>query len=216
MVRSARLALSGTVALSLCLHCAVSVVHAQDAASPPPSSEVRYLPDSASPFGGVKIGPDTAAAVEMPKLDGAVTPLDEESFDKYFYFHRAETDLATAFGDISECDGYARGLSSGYQYQQAPYPYTYTMAGAVGGAVGNLMVAAIFGSAEKRKLRRVNMRNCMSYKGYQRFGLPKELWENFNFEEGLDSVSNDVRRKLLLQQALVASKSVPSGKVLEP
>lgn len=216
MIESIKPALSGAIALSLCLPCAVAPVHAEDSGLPPLAGQVRYLTDSLSPFGTVTITHKEAAAVEAPKLDGPVTPLDEENFDKYFYFHRAGTDLTTAFGDLSECDGYARGLASGYQYQQVPYPYTYTMAGAVGGAIGNLMVAAIFGSAEKRKMRRVNMRNCMSYKGYQRYGLPKDLWEKFNFEEGLDSVDSDVRRKLLLQQALVASTAMPTGKALEP
>jgi hypothetical protein len=60
------------------------------------------------------------------------------------------------------------------------------------------------------------MRSCMSFKGYQRYGLPKQLWDDFNFEEGLDGVNKDVRRKLLLQQALVASRVMPVGKVLEP
>lgn len=174
------------------------------------------LPDSISPFGTQKPTEEELAKAQMPKLDGPVTPLDEGNFDKYYYFHRPATDVATAFDDISECDGYARGLQSGYRYQQAPYPYTYTMAGAVGGAIGNVMAAAIFGSAEKRRMRRVNMRACMGFKGYQRFGLPKELWEKFNFEEGLDSVPNDTRRELLLQQALVASRATPGGKVLEP
>ena len=88
------------------------------------------------------------------------------------------------------------------------------MAGAVGGAIGNLMVAAIFGSAEKRRMRRINMRTCMAYKGYDRYGLPKALWEKFNFEEGLDGVSADVRKDLLLQQAMLASGPTPAKKVL--
>ncbi|HEX7743077.1 MAG TPA: hypothetical protein VF442_11710 [Sphingobium sp.] len=173
------------------------------------------LDDSISPFGAVSVTNEEAAAVQMPQIDGPVTATDEGSFDKYYYFRRANTDLAAAFADISECDGYARGLSSGINYQ-TPYAYAGTMAGAVGGALGNAFVALVVGSAEKRQARRINMRACMGFKGYQRHGLPKPLWEKFNFEEGLDSVSDQERRRLLLQQALVASKALAAGKVLEP
>lgn len=176
----------------------------------------HILPDSASPFGDLPLSEDEIAGTEMPKIEGPVTPLDEADFDKYYIFNRPETDVKTAFADISECDGYAKGLATSYRYQQAPYPYSYTMAGAVGGAIGNVMVAAIFGSAEKRRMRRINMRACMGFKGYERFGLPKNLWEKFNFEEGLDGVSQDVRQRLLLQQAMVAAGAKPTGKVLEP
>lgn len=171
------------------------------------------LEDSASPFGVMKLSEEEIAKLQMPQLDGAVTPDDEASFDKYYYFHRADTDVSVAYDDIGECDGYARGLAVGYRYVNS---YNYTTAGIVGGAVGNMLAAAIFGSAEKRKARRVNMRACMSFKGYQRFGLPKPLWEKFNFEEGLDGVSDETRKMLLGQQALVAARSNPGGKVLEP
>jgi hypothetical protein len=153
------------------------------------------------------------AKLEMPRLEGPVTPEDEANFDKYYYFHRNGTDVSTAYNDICECDGYARGLAVSYRYVNS---YYNTTAGAVGNVVGNVLVAAIFGSAEKRRARRINMRACMSFKGYQRFGLPKERWEKFNFEEGLDGVSEDMRETLLGQQALVAARATPAGKVLEP
>lgn len=154
------------------------------------------------------------ASVPMPDLDFKTTPLIEADFDKYYVFNRSETSFAEALTDIRECDNLARGLDSGYRYQQASYPYQYTMAGAVGGAIGNALVAAIFGSAEKRRLRRVNMRRCMHYKGYSRYGLAKEKWEPFNFEEGLDGVKEGERQKLLAQQAKVASGAAPAGKDL--
>lgn len=152
--------------------------------------------------------------VQMPDLSFTPTPLIEADFDKYYVFNREGTSFAEALTDIRECDNLARGLDSGYRFQQAPYPYTYTMAGAVGGVIGNALVAAIFGSAEKRRLRRVNMRRCMNYKGYSRYGLAKEKWEPFNFEEGFDGVKEYQRQALLAQQAKVASGPVPAGKDL--
>lgn len=154
------------------------------------------------------------AKVELADLSQATTAEDEADFDKYFYFHRADTSFAQALADIRECDGYARGLASPYGYQDAGYPYAGTMAGALGGAIGNAIVAMVFGSAELRKARRTNMRRCMNYKGYDRFGLNKQVWQTFNFEEGLRSVKEEDRQRMLAQQAKAASMVTPVGKVL--
>ena len=154
------------------------------------------------------------ATVAMPKLDFVSNPLIEADFDKYYFFNRANTTFEEALADLRDCDGFARGLSSGYKYQEAPYPYTYTMAGAAGGVIANVMIAAIFGSAEKRRLRRVNMRRCMGYRGYARFGLEKDLWQEFNFEEGFSGEGEDKRQAMLAQQAKVASGPRPAGKEL--
>ena len=154
------------------------------------------------------------AKLEMPNLGGPTTADDELGFDKYFYFHRADTGFEQALADIRECDGYARGLSSPYGYQDVPYPYAGTLAGAAGGAIGNLMVAMIFGSAELRKARRTNMRRCMNYKGYDRYGLNKDVWQEFHFEEGLSSVKEEERQEKLAKQAKAASLIAPAGKVL--
>ena len=58
------------------------------------------------------------------------------------------------------------------------------------------------------------MRRCMNYKGYDRFGLSKNVWSEFNFEEGLNPVKEDYRQQLLAMQAKAASLIAPSGKVL--
>ena len=169
---------------------------------------------SASPFGVVQIGDDEAGKLEMPKLEFSGTPEDEKNFDKYYYFRRDQTDFPAAYADITECDGYARGLVSSYKYQDAPYPYAGTVAGAAGGMIANAMMAAIFVPGEKRRMRRVNMRQCMGFKGYDRLGLSKELWEAFNFEEGTGAEEEESRLKALKLQALVASNAAASEKVL--
>jgi hypothetical protein len=190
-----------TLAVLACAALAASgVARAQDAAKAATDDVTTAIPDPAS--------------VPMPDLVFTSTPLIEEDFDKYYVFNRAETSFADALTDIRECDNLARGLDSGYRYQDAPYPYTYTLAGTAGSLIGNAMMSAIFGSAEKRRLRRVNMRKCMHYKGYGRFGLAKEKWEPFNFEEGIDGVKETERQKLLAQQAKVAAGPVPAGKDL--
>jgi hypothetical protein len=188
--------------------CAQPALASQDAQAAP------LPPNSAPPaaLAGPPI-PDPAK-LELPDLSRPTTADDAADFDKYFYFHRADTSYEQALADIRECDGYARGLSSPYGYQDVPYPYAGTLAGAAGGAIGNLMVAMIFGSAELRKARRTNMRRCMNYKGYDRFGLNKDVWQEFHFEEGLSSVKDEERQLKLAKQAKAASLVAPAGKVL--
>ncbi len=169
---------------------------------------------SASPFTPVSVSNDEAKALEMPKLAFTPTVEDPANYDKYYYFNRKDTDFATAYADVSECDGYARGIVSTFRYQDAPYPYAGTLAGAAGGAIANAMMAAIFVPGEKRRMRRVNMRQCMAFKGYDRFGLSKTLWEPFNFEEGTGAEKEENRIRALKLQALVASLATPQGEAL--
>jgi hypothetical protein len=156
------------------------------------------------------------ASLAMPDIVFQPTPDDVEGFDKYFIFHRDETDFATAYADLQECDGYARGLSYRNFGGPVPYPYAGTIGGAIGGAIGSAIADAVFGSAERRRLRRVNMRACMQFKGYQRFGLRKSLWEQFNFEEGNSHVEEGRRQHLLQLQARVASGPRPLVGEIEP
>lgn len=164
--------------------------------------------DAAKAEDVTKIIPDPATVV-MPKLDFTETDADRADYDKYFYFHRADTGFEEALADLRECDGMAKGLQSGLKYAEAPYPYAGTMAGAAGGLLGSLMAEAIVGSANKRSLRRTNMRRCMGYKGYARYGLQKDLWQEFHFEEGFSGEEESKRQAMLAQQAKVASGTKP-------
>jgi hypothetical protein len=156
------------------------------------------------------------ASIEMPVLAFTPDSEAEKNYDKYFYFHREGTDFATALSDIHECDGYARGLSYSAGGVTPYVPYGGMLGGAIGGAIGSAMADAIFGSAERRKQRRMNLRTCMGFKEYKAYGLPKELWTGFNFEEGLTAVDDARREALLLIQAKVASGPKPTvGEILQ-
>lgn len=157
------------------------------------------------------------ALVPMPNLAFEPDEEDVRNYQKYFYFHREETDFATAYADLQECDGYARGLAYRANSGYVPtYPFTGVLPGAIGGAIGSVMADAIFGSAERRAQRRQIMRTCMTYKGYSTFGLRKSLWERFNFEEGNSTVEENRRQALLQMQARVASGPRPTvGEMVE-
>lgn len=160
------------------------------------------------------------AAIAMPPLAFDASTVKPEDFEKYFIFHRPQTDFAEAHGDITECDALSSGISiyrgmdagqmAGNMVQHG------VLAGAIGGAIANVMVDAIFGSAERRKARRINMRNCMYFKGYDRYGLEKELWQAFHFEEGLSKTEAEERTQKLLVQARVASGPAPQLEKLVP
>lgn len=152
------------------------------------------------------------ATVELPDLAFKASPETEATFEKYYYFYRADTTFTDALADVRECDGLARGLAMSTGYNTPVY--SPSLAGALGGAIGSALAVAIFGSAELRKARRVNMRRCMHYKGYQRFGLAKDNWQTFNFEEGLSSVKEVDRQRMLAQQAKVAVSVIPVQKDL--
>ena len=81
---------------------------------------------------------------------------------------------------------------------------------------GAIVGSAIVGSAIKREARRKTMRTCMSFKGYNRHGVSKKVWQYFNFEEGLTAVPDGERRRRLLQQAAVAARTPAIGEVLAP
>jgi hypothetical protein len=159
-------------------------------------------------------------AVPMPDLAYTPDPTIVADFDKYFFFHREGTDFSTAYADIIECDSLASGInfymgadSGAIAGAMANYG---VLAGGIGGAIGGLMADAIFGSAERRKIKRINLRNCMFYKGYDRYGLKKDLWQEFHFEEGFSRENAKDREAALLKQARVASGPKPQYEVLEP
>lgn len=160
------------------------------------------------------------SAVAMPEVSFAAAEVDAKDFEKYFYFHRPDTSFEVAFADISECDALGSGVNyytgiDSWQMQNAMMQHG-ALAGGVGGIVGSLLADAIFGSAERRRIKRLNIRNCMFYKGYDRYGLEKDLWKEFHFEEGLSRENADDREAALLKQARVASGPKPVTEVLEP
>ncbi len=183
---------------------AQSDVAVTDGAQAPDAPLVEDIPDPAT--------------LTMPALAFTEIPDNADGFKKYFYFHRAGTTYQDAYRDIRECDALASG-SNIYMGASdgaiAGAMANYGMlAGSVGGVVGGMIADAIFGSALRREQRRTNLRNCMSFKGYGRYGLSKDLWVAFNFEEGLGRKREPVRLRVLALQALVASGPAPTTKEL--
>lgn len=204
----------GAAAASLVLGAAPALAQDQGAAAPtavaPPPAVTGTI---AAPVYDL---PDPAT-LTRPKLDFTATPEIEADFDKYFYFHRDGTSFVDAFNDVRECDALASGSNiymGGDSAAMSGAMAQYGMAGAMGGVIGSAIADAIFGSAARRQQRRVNLRNCMGFKGYQRYGLAGDLWKEFNFEEGNGRKKEGERNEALELQALVASGPKPATKEL--
>lgn len=160
------------------------------------------------------------AAIEMPDIAFDPATVVADDYEKYFFFHRPDTSFSVAYADVLECDSPSSGIniylgvdSNSIAAASAQYGLA---AGVIGGAIAGVMMDAIFGSAERRKARRVRMRNCMFFKGYDRYGLAKDLWQKFNFEEGLSKENAEDRSRALLMQARVASGPKPQTEALQP
>ena len=162
--------------------------------------------------------PDSSS-IELPETAFSEDPTAAMDFDKYFYFWRSETTYDQAFSDILQCDDLARGIKpqGDGSYQDSMFAQNAFLYGpaaaAAGGLIGGLIVGAM-ASAQQKNVRRHSMRYCMFYKGYERFGITKDLWRAFNSEDFTSELSNDSRIKMVAKQAAVASGSVPETKGL--
>jgi len=157
----------------------------------------------------IEIDPSMLA---MPAIAFEPTPEIEAGYDKYFYFHRDGISFEEAYADIKECDALASGMSYYADASSAIASATAqygVLAGGIGGAIGSAIADAITGSAMRREMRRINLRNCMGFKEYKRYGLSRDLWKAFNFEEGMGRKREAVRERALQLQALVATGPVP-------
>lgn len=150
------------------------------------------------------------ATIEMPELAFTPSPEIERNYAKYFFFHRDGTDFETALADLRECDQLARKMTNAAPAINVPYPYTNTMAGAGGGLLAAMIIDATQGSADRRTMRRMTMKNCMTFKEYNSYGLSKELWVKFNWEEGGSEPPEAERIRKLRLQAKIASGPRPT------
>ncbi len=136
------------------------------------------------------------------------TPAIVKDYDKYFYFHRQNTSFADALTDLRECDARARGIWQGKSARGE------TLGRTAYGLVGDLANTLIFVPAQDRLFRRANLRRCLYFKGYARYGLPKALWEAFNLQHIEAATPERDIQMSLVRQALVASGVRPVSRAL--
>jgi len=168
----------------------------------------------------------TNAFAQTPPDDLKVTAADlvfeasekhTEEFHKYFYFHKEGVSFETARNEIGECHVYQDGpvggegevvaivprfvsLSENQSYK--PYVYNDQGGGVVGAIIGGMIAGPIL-----QKNRAQRYRKCMEYKGYDRYGISKDLWKTF---------SKGVPGDDLIMQASIASGPKPKTEKILP
>lgn len=129
-----------------------------------------------------------SAAGSAPPTPAAVAAYqpargDEREFWRYFFFWRRGVAPDAARADLMECAGYA-----GDPVLWARIPERMPLEGGVRGPNGTegqfgLAGTIIFSLVEGGLVRRValaNLRRCMGFKGYRRYGLSSELWRSLH------------------------------------
>lgn len=164
-----------------------------------------------------KFTEDELSNIPMPIVEFTATEEDIKDFDKNYYFHRDGVDFDTAFADIKECDDLSVGVT---RYGGATAYYAPSLAAGIGAALGSAIVNGIFGSAERKKTKRISMRNCMAFKGYNRYGLSKDLMKGFDYmdkykkDESITLLEATEDEAILYSYARVASGPTPKSEMI--
>jgi len=154
------------------------------------------------------VAPDPAT-VSVPDLSGSAAPDVVANGWKYFFFQREGVSFTEAHADIADCFRFLTPNDwgtvklgrfvpwesrNGVKADYSPNPY---------GLVGVLMLAMIEGTLTRRDYQ-AKMRRCMETRGYTRYGVSEEIWEN---------VTNLPRDQSIAVQAKIASGPSFGGKV---
>jgi len=108
-----------------------------------------------------------AQAATDPAKPAQAEDVDDSS--KFFWFHRANADPATARTDIEYCSLQVSAISGRVQPNAGA---SFGLIGALVGGIINGMTAAV----EARRMRDVGMRKCMGAYGYDRYAMAEVDW----------------------------------------
>jgi hypothetical protein len=153
----------------------------------------------------------------LPNLDAPLDAHDAAGFETYFYFHKQAVGYPTALADIRECDSYSAALQPMMALPAfvpiggAPRPDETTRKALVNvwfawGPVG-LGIVAIAMDDVRAGAQRANIRRCMGFRGYQRYGTSRSAWKE---------LSKDGDEQFEAKLALIASGPLPQSKALTP
>ena len=157
--------------------------------------------------------PPEPTAVTVPGLAADLSAADIRHFDVYFYFYKPGVSYRRAFADFDQCR-----INTALTRMFSPMPKfvpmgTITTAqsriagnAAFPGILGAILATALIAQAED-DYAVATTRQCMAYKGYQRHGTSRKIFEQI--ETG--SEEEKVARK-----ALIASGSAPQSEALDP
>ena len=157
------------------------------------------------------------ATVTVPDLAFKPTRRDIRNYDSYFYFSKPGIGYEKAFADIMECRSYSQVFQFMLQTPDfVPWgsePYEADMSKQYGNAAFQfgLIGVGVFGFAMDIVSgydKNSNMRRCMGYKGYKRYGTAYSVWRQI--DKGKDEAPKIARL------ALIASGPAPLGEAVDP
>jgi hypothetical protein len=150
--------------------------------------------------------------IVVPDLSSSGSPQVVSNGWKYFFFRSPDATYEMAHFDISECyrfltpTGWANvGLRRFVPWQSLAGTQTIIQIPSPYGLVGDLIGGAVEGTLLRRD-RQSKMRRCMETRGYIRYGVAEEIWEN---------VIKLPAEKSIAIQAKIASGPDFGGKVPE-
>jgi hypothetical protein len=128
------------------------------------------------------ITPPDPATVELPDLTSRDPGVSGNGW-KYFYFHKQSVSYEQAYADFADCYRFLAGLEP---YVRLPLfaPWKEPSAAAAGaerppqngGLAGALILSVVTGTLDRRA-RQSTLRRCMEPRGYVRYAIPENAWE---------------------------------------
>lgn len=136
------------------------------------------------------VAPPDPATITLPDLTPSRDPQVVENGWKHFYFHKQSVSYEQAYADFADC---YRFLLVPYVNARlptfAPWPekpgFTTVQPvnnyGLVGGIIGGMVVGPVI-----RRAMQARMRRCLEPRGYVRYPIPEEAWEQLTdkFSQG--------------------------------
>lgn len=175
------------------------------------------MPAAADEMGSKSAALPDPATIVVPDLSGSGSAEVVENGWKYFFFRQDGVSFADAHADLAFCYRYMGnsnwgtvGMPRFVPWQEAPVDRTKDINapvnsnyGLLGYAVGAVISGMIEGTLVRRD-RQSKMRRCMETRGYVRYGVAEEIWENVIAMEPADAIA---------VQAKIASGPDFGGKV---
>jgi len=132
------------------------------------------------------------ASAPLPAISFETSEQDIKRFSRYFISHKPGVSPEKARADIDECLRYAMGANEMGIQMFPPIPDFVPLEEANSyqdgvpkahsgqyGLVGDVMAALIVPGVN-RAIAQSNVRRCMGYKNYDRYGISKEAWKALN------------------------------------
>lgn len=133
-----------------------------------------------------------SAATPLPAVSFETSDQDKKKFSKYYISHKPGVSVDKARADIDECLRYSMGANEMGIQMFPPIPDFVPLEDQQSyqdgkpkahngqfGLVGDVMAALIVPGVN-RAIAQSNVRRCMGYKNYDRYGISKEAWKTLN------------------------------------